>query len=113
MRKLVLIAVSALATAAFMASPASAAGHWKFNLVNASKAQVTGFKTKENGEWSASWLDQKVAPGDEFEMDFGHDDGDCTVRTRIDFSDDTYVDADIDYCHAATITVNNDGITWK
>jgi hypothetical protein len=98
---------------AISSTPAFAAGHWKFDLVNASRAKVTSFKTKEDGAWSDNWLDTKVAPGETYEMDFGTDKGDCSVTTRIDFSDDTYVSADIDYCNASTITVNNDGITWK
>jgi hypothetical protein len=39
-----------------------------------------------------------VAPGETFDMDFGTDEGNCTVRTRITFSDKTYVVRDIDYC---------------
>lgn len=113
MRMLMLAAVSAVLMTSASGGTAAAAGHWKFDLANHSKAKVTSFRTKEDGEWSSSWLDQSIAPGETYEMDFGTDKGDCTVRTRVDFSDDTYVDADIDYCNASTITVNNDGITWK
>lgn len=113
MRKLLMAGFAAASVLALSSTPAFAAGHWKFDLENASKAKVISFKTKEDGDWSDNWLDTKVEAGETYEMDFGTDKGDCTVRTRIDFSDDTYVSADIDYCNAKTITVHNDGITWK
>lgn len=114
MTKLLLAGIAAMAMLCASGGSAFAAdGHWKFDLVNHSNAKVTSFKTQENGDWSDSWLDQTIAAGDEYEMDFGHADGDCTVRTRIDFSDGTYVDANIDYCNASTITVTNNGISWK
>lgn len=113
MRKLLVAATAVATVLAVSSTPAFAGNHWKFDLENASRAKVISFKTKEAGEWSDNWLDAKVAPGETYEMDFGTDEGDCTVKTRIDFSDDTYVSADIDYCNASKITVHNDGITWK
>ena len=91
----------------------AAANEWKFDLTNRSTANVTSFRTQENGKWSANWLDEIIVPGDTFEMDFGTDEGNCTVRTRIDFTDGTYVDADIDYCDMKTITVRNNDVIWK
>jgi hypothetical protein len=86
---------------------------WKFELINRSAAHVTTFRTQENGKWSKNWLEENVAPGETFDMDFGTDQGDCTVRTRITFTDNTYVDANIDYCNADKITVRNSGIVWE
>jgi hypothetical protein len=113
MHKLLLAGVAAMSVLAVSGTPALAGGHWKFDLVNSSRAKVISFKTREDGEWSDNWLDTKVAPGETYEMDFGTDEGDCTVKTRIDFSDNTYVSADIDYCNASKIVVRNDGITWQ
>lgn len=105
------LALAALVLSA--ATPALAKKSWKFELINKSAAHVTSFKTREAGKWSANWLEENVAPGETFEMDFGTDEGDCSIRTRIDFTDDTYVDASIDYCEADEITVRNNGVTWK
>ena len=98
--------------AASFATQAVAASY-TFDLTNASRARVTSFKTLEDGEWSQNWLKVQVAPGETFEMDFGTDEGSCEVRTRIWFSDNTYVDDTIDYCDMTTITVNQSGITWE
>lgn len=95
------------------ATPALAKKSWKFELINKSAAHVTTFKTREGGQWSENWLEENVAPGETFDMDFGTDEGNCKVRTRIEFSDNTYVDANIDYCEADVITVRNSGITWE
>lgn len=105
------IAVSALVLG-LLAVPASA-GEWKFELVNKSNASVLSFKTQENGRWSKNWLEENVAPGETFDMDFGTDEGNCTVRTRIEFSDNTHVDANIDYCKASVITVRNNDVVWN
>lgn len=98
--------------AVISAAPALAKS-WKFDLINKSAAQVTSFRTQEDGQWSKNWLEENVAPGETFEMDFGSDEGNCKVRTRIAFSDKTYVDANIDYCNANKITVRNSGIVWE
>jgi hypothetical protein len=102
----------ALALAFALPAPALAKS-WKFELVNKSAAHVTTFRTQEEGKWSKNWLEENVAPGETFDMDFGTDEGNCTVRTRITFSDKTYVDANIDYCNADKITVRNSGIVWE
>lgn len=107
--KTLLAAVAVL----LVATGAAAANEWKFELENRSTANVTSFRTQENGAWSDNWLDEIIVPGDTFEMDFGTDEGNCTVRTRIDFTDGTYVDADIDYCDMKTITVRNKDVVWK
>ncbi len=104
-------------TGALLLSAASVqpvlAASWKFDLTNASQARVTSFKTQENGVWSQNWLEVQIKPGETYEMDFGTDEGECAVRTRIWFTDQTYVDGNIDYCNMSTITVRADGITWE
>ncbi len=103
---------AAAALALIAASPALAKS-WKFELVNRSAASVTTFKTREAGAWSQNWLDENVAPGETFDMDFGTDEGNCTVRTRIEFSDGTYFDSNINYCEANKITVRNKDVVWE
>jgi hypothetical protein len=107
------LSAAALALSFTLPMPAAIAKSWKFELVNRSAAHVTTFRTQENGRWSKNWLEENVAPGETFDMDFGTDEGDCTVRTRITFTDNTYVDANIDYCNANKITVRNSGIVWE
>ncbi|KAA2237430.1 hypothetical protein [Salinarimonas soli] len=102
----------ALVLAFAIPAPASAK-RWKFEIINKSAAHVTSFRTQEDGKWSKNWLEENVAPGETFDMDFGTDEGDCSVRTRIAFSDKTHVDANIDYCNADKITVRNSGIVWE
>lgn len=111
-----MISKVSLAAACLLASAVAVpvqAKEWKFDLVNKSAASVLSFKTLDGRRWSKNWLEENVAPGETFVMDFGTDEGDCTVKTRIEFSDDTHVEADIDYCSASTITVRNSGIVWR
>ncbi len=95
--------LTALALVAFSMQSAEAAS-WKFNVHNKSSGVVKSFRTQEDGDWSNNWIKgDKMAPGDTFEMDFGTDEGKCTVRTRITFTDDDYFDEDIDYCKVSNI----------
>jgi len=110
MRASVLICSLALAGSVF-AAPAFAAS-WKFDLVNRSNANILNFTTNEGGGWSGNWLNEIVAPGEVFEMDFGTDQGDCSVLTRMEFSDGTFFQEPIDYCSASTITVRNNDVVW-
>ncbi|WP_041375412.1 hypothetical protein [Polymorphum gilvum] len=106
--------VSGSALALLIAATVNAsAGQWLFDLENRSEFSVTSFRTQENGQWSDNWLNEIVAPGEVFEMDFGTDEGDCVVRTRIEFTDNTYIDANIDYCDISVITVRNKDVVWK
>lgn len=111
--KLVFAAFLAFFALAVSAPGGVQATQWLFNLENRSTANVTTFRTQENGTWSGNWLDEIIAPGETFEMDFGTNEGDCTVRTRIEFTDGTYVDTDIDYCNMTTITVRNKDVVWN
>jgi len=99
--------MTGVSTAAF------AGGDWVFSVTNKSDVAVTRFRTQENGEWSGNWIKKTIEPGDTFEMHFGHSDGDCEVRTKVEFEDDTFFDTDVDYCHADKITVYNKRMTWK
>ncbi len=107
------LAKTALISAALMLAftGQSLAGSWKFNVINESSAKVLTFQTKEGGDWSKNWLGENIAPGETFVMDFGTAEGSCTVRTHITFNDNTFVDADIDYCKVSNIHVKESGIT--
>lgn len=96
-----------------VAASGASANQWLFDLENRSAASITSFRTQESGRWSGNWLEEIVLPGETFVMDFGTDQGDCTVRTRIEFTDNTYVDANIDYCNMSTITVRNNDVVWR
>ncbi len=70
-------------------------------------------RTKEDGEWSENWISNRVETGDEIELDFETDEGNCTVRTQIRFTDGTFFDADVDYCKASLLEIYNDKLVWK
>ncbi len=101
-----------LAATLTLASGASAGEHWKFNVVNKSNVAAVEFRTQEDGEWSANWIKDRIEPGDKFDMDFGTDKGDCTVRTQIHFTDGSYFDADVDYCKVSTLYIYDNKLTW-
>jgi hypothetical protein len=87
---------------------------WKFEVANKSTQAVRSFRTQEDGAWSKNWIrGERIEPGDTFEMDFGTDEGDCTVRTRITFVDDSYFDEDIDYCNAEKIDLYDDTLKTR
>ena len=111
MRNAVFAASLALAGSLFV-TPVSAAS-WEFDLVNRSNANILSFQTREGGAWSQNWLDEIVLPGETFIMDFGTDQGDCRVRTRMDFSDGTFFEGNVDYCSISTITVRNNDVVWE
>lgn len=106
--------VLAAAIAAFVsqATGAQAAEHWKFKVVNKSETPAVEFRTQDDGEWSSNWISERIAPGDTFDMDFGTDKGDCTVRTQIRFTDGTYFDAAVDYCKVSTLYIYEKTLRW-
>ena len=105
-----------LATVAILFPFASAnadSGSWKFNVVNKGNAPVVEFRTQEEGEWSENWIENRIEPGDNFELDFETSEGKCTVRTQIRIVDGSYFDADLDYCKANLLEIQNDTLIWK
>ena len=104
----------AFAAATMLASSAASAGnHWKFTVVNKSQTAAIEFRTQEEDEWSSNWISDRIEPGDTFNMDFGTDKGDCTVRTQIRFTDGTYFDASVDYCKVNTLNIFEKRLTWE
>lgn len=107
------IASFAVTVAVLAAAGSAEAGqHWKFGLHNNSAATVTVFATREDGSWSHNWLDENVKPGEVYTMDFGTDEGDCVVRTHIEFTGDAYFDADVDYCKVSNLYIGNKEVRW-
>jgi hypothetical protein len=104
----VLTAAGAIALATV---PAHAGSHWKFSVVNKSETAAIEFRTQEDGDWSSNWIKDRIEPGDSFDMDFGTDKGDCSVRTEIRFTDGSYFDADVDYCKVNTLYIHEDKLT--
>lgn len=86
--------------------------HWKFNVVNKSNVAAVGFRTQENGEWSANWISDKIEPGDTFNMDFETNNGNCVVRTQIRFADGGTFDAPVDYCKINNLYIRDGNVTW-
>jgi hypothetical protein len=93
-----------------MSNPAPA-GEWKFKVVNKGNLPAIEFRTKEDDEWSSNWISERVEPGDTFDMDFGSDKGDCTVRTQIRFTDGSYFDANVNYCNVSTLYIHDNRLT--
>ena len=79
----VLTVMAAVGAIALATAPAHAGNHWKFSVVNKSQTAAIEFRTQEDGEWSSNWIKDRIEPGDAFDMDFGTDKGDCTVRTEM------------------------------
>ena len=102
-----------LVFAAAVTQPSLAGDHWKFQVVNKSQTAAIEFRTQQDGTWSSNWIKDRIEPGDTFNMDFGTDKGDCTVRTQIRFTDGTYFDADVDYCKVSTLNIFENKLTWE
>ena len=104
----------ALAALTLSLSPATAEQKsWTFDVVNKGNTPVIEFRTQEEGEWSENWISERIEPGDTTTLDFETDEGKCTVRTQIRFTDGTYFDADVDYCKANLLEIYVDKLLWK
>jgi hypothetical protein len=107
------LAASALLLAcASFASTSASASEWKFKVYNKSQTAAVEFRTQEDGEWSSNWISDRIEPGDKFDMDFGHADGSCSVRTQIRFTDGTYFDAAVDYCKVSNLYIFEQKLQW-
>jgi len=106
------VAVAVALVMSLFAGPAGAA-EWKFEVVNKSRTAANEFRTREDGQWSENWISARIEPGDSFDMDFGTDKGDCTVRTQIHFTDGSYFDANVDYCKVHTLYIYENRLTWE
>jgi hypothetical protein len=103
--------VLALLLALVLLSSPAPAGEWKFKVVNRGTLPAIEFRTQEDGDWSSNWISERIEPGDSFDMDFGTDKGDCTVRTQIRFTDGSYFDANVNYCNVGTLYIHDNRLT--
>ena len=95
-----------LAAFGLIGAPVAAlAEDWIFEIKNQANATIIGFRTQESGHWSDNWINKPINVGDAYEMNFGHADGDCTVRTQIAFADDSYFDVNVNYCKINTLKI--------
>lgn len=113
MRKTQTLFTTALIGSALASTAHAADAEWKFDVINKSNIPAVEFRTQEDGEWSENWISKRIEPGDEIELDFETDEGNCTVRTQIRFTDGTFFDADVDYCKASILEIYNDKLVWK
>ncbi len=107
------VAASALAVLMVASLARAEQSHRTIEVINDSALKVTSYKTERNDAWSDNLLGQPVEAHAHRQVDFAVESGDCRAWTRIDFSDGTYVDADMDYCTTSQITVTFRGISWK
>ena len=106
---LILSCGGALLAASMMVGNAAAADdHWKFLIKNKSDHAVLEFRTREDDDWSSNWINNRIEPGDTFNMDFNTSEGSCTVRTQITFTDGSRFDANVDYCKISTLYLYED-----
>jgi len=107
-----LVVTGAVLAASMMSGAGASAKEWVFYVVNKSDHPVLEFRTREDGEWSKNWIENRIEPGDKFEMDFGTSEGDCTIRTQITFNDGSKFDANVDYCKVTTLYLYEDKLRW-
>ena len=105
MLKLASFSFATAAVGALALAGAANAASWKFKVYNKSNTAAIEFRTQEDGEWSSNWITERIEPGDYFDMDFGNDKGDCTVRTQIRFTDGSYFDTNVDYCKISNLYI--------
>ena len=105
MLKLASFSFATAAVGALALAGAANAASWKFKVYNKSNTAAIEFRTQEDGEWSSNWITERIEPGDYFDMDFGTDKGDCTVRTQIRFTDGSYFDTNVDYCKISNLYI--------
>jgi hypothetical protein len=105
MSKFASFSFAAAVIGALALSGSANAASWKFKVYNKSETAAIEFRTQEDGEWSSNWISERIEPGDHFDMDFGTDKGDCTVRTQIRFTDGTHFDANVNYCKISNLYI--------
>jgi hypothetical protein len=103
-----LVLVFTLATVAVSAMAAD----YKFHLINkTTKYTITGFQTYENDKWS-TWSGVNLAPGDETDMNWGANTGDCEVPFRIIYAEVQTEQYKVDWCKVHNIIVSDTDVTY-
>jgi hypothetical protein len=104
--------ITALVIAA-LATTAMAAENYKFHLINkTTKYTITGFQTYENGTWS-TWSGVNLAPGDETDMNWGANTGDCVVPFRVIYAEIQTEQYKVDWCKVHNIIVSDTDVTYN
>lgn len=86
---------------------------YKFHLVNkTTKYTITGFQTYENGTWS-TWSNVKLAPGEEQDMDWGSNEGNCVVPFRVIYAEIQTEQYQVDWCKVKNIVVSDTDVTYN
>jgi hypothetical protein len=104
---------AAIAAVAVLALPNLAhAADYKFHLWNkTSKYKITGFQTYENEKWS-TWSNVTLEPGEDKDMNWGANEGACTVPFKIDYETIQTEQYSVDWCKVKNIYVTDDNVTY-
>jgi hypothetical protein len=112
MRKLSPIVIAAL-FGIVVAHPAIAGDTYKFNLHNqSSDYTITGFRTYEDGKWSKNWIDFTLKPGEEAEMDWGSDEGNCVVPFKVEWKGYQAEKFSVDFCKVHNLYMKDSGFKY-
>lgn len=112
MRSLYTILIAALLGLAAIPS-AMAGDSYKFNLHNkSSDYTIIGFYTYESGKWSKNWIDFTLKPGEEAEMDWGSDEGNCVVPFKVDWKGYEAEKFSVDFCKVHNLYMKDSGFRF-
>jgi len=114
MRKLMQVAILVAAMAGLMGSSSAwAADTYKFNLYNkSSEYTIIGFYTYEDGKWSKNWIDFTLSPGENAEMDWGSDEGNCVVPFRVAWKGYEAEKFSVDFCKVHNLYMKDQGFSF-
>jgi hypothetical protein len=88
------------------------AADYKFHLYNkTTKYTIKGFQTYENEKWS-TWTGVALAPGEDQNMNWGANEGSCTVPFRIVYEEIQTEQYSVDWCKVKNIYVTDDNVTY-
>jgi hypothetical protein len=108
-----LLRLAVIAAIALFAVTGMAAETYKFHLINkTTKYTITGFETLENGTWS-KWTGVSVAPGEEIDMDWGSNAGNCVVPFRVLYAEIETEQYQVDWCKVHNIIVSDTDVTYN
>jgi hypothetical protein len=98
---------------ATLATTALAGDNYKFHLINkTTKYTITGFQTYENGTWS-TWSGVTLAPGEETDMNWGANTGDCVVPFRVIYAEIQTEQYKVYWCKVQNIMVSDTDVTYN
>ena len=111
-RNLAFALASATCLLFLLIMPATSAETYKFHLWNkTTQYTITGFQTYEKGQWD-SWTDAGAAPGEDIDMNWGSNEGSCTVPFRILYAEIKTEQYSVDWCKVKNIYVTDTNVTY-